>query len=45
MRGISEALEQELENDGMYLEEVLSLLKIFHHQSGGITGKDTESYL
>ena len=27
MRGISEALEQELENDGMYLEEVLSLLK------------------
>ena len=25
MRGISEALEQELENDGMYLEEVLSL--------------------
>lgn len=45
MRGISEALEQELENDGMYLEEVLSLLKSFHHQSGGITGKDTESYL
>ena len=27
MRGISEALEQELKNDGMYLEEVLSLLK------------------
>ena len=27
MRGISEALEQELENDGMYLEEVLSLFR------------------
>lgn len=27
MRGISEALNQELEQDGMYLEEILSLLK------------------
>ncbi len=45
MRGISEALEQELENDGMYLEEVLSLLKSSITNLGGITGKDTESYL
>lgn len=27
MRGISEALEQELEHDGMYLEEIIHLLK------------------
>ena len=32
MRGISDALEQEMENDGMYLEELLSILNdSLHH--------------
>lgn len=40
LRGISEALDQELKSDGMYLEEMFSLLKDFAVRSAGENKKE-----